>query len=570
MSKHIFAIFFTLLFLVCAAGFASAQVPSPGCLGSCPTSAPIRAAVNTTPGVSLSPTFAPCVTTVATRTVQVEKKKHHKKKKAGDGLVKNLLDLLIAMLNLFLQLLSGGSISLPVIPSPTSPTPTPAESLPTAVPTVGNLPSTSPSETPTSAPCPSPTEANFQTPASPTTSAPTTVPSAQNAGVFITRAELDRAKARKTAAAPFGAAFTNQTNRANAALSLSPEPFFMQRNDYLQNLAYGWCQDSNDGKDNSLGDATSKLESQSNTTRVLAMQFALTGDVRYGNKAVEFLKAWASNSTPVNMYDFYEDPNNFNARLRGMTPAFCSFRPWNMALDGIFQGYGLINFSDSYVLLRDNGYTFSSGDKTVITTYIRNLTEAVNSSFHAWTRWADAHSTSSSYVRYRADNHLSWGLASLLAASVALKDQQLADYAMSGGTWNDSRSGPYKNPSHVKSLIDLAVLSDGRIVDPVNFGRPESYTYFHLWALQLVSRIAEIHYGQDMWNYKGNDGAGLQKAYESAAVKVINKQFASDGWQYELVYGKWQTSQFDQARSAGTRPYYILQSIGPVTLLLGK
>lgn len=400
---------------------------------------------------------------------------------------------------------------------------------------------------------------------------PTPTPSpAGMAGVFISRADLARMKSRATGSEPFRSSYNLQKGRADNLLSSTPKPFYMEHNDYLANIKYQWCNPDNDGIDNSLSEAVAKLEREGDSVRTLAMQYALTGDRRYGDKAMEYFRAWANRSTPVNMYDFYAQTSPFDAKLRGMTGEFCSNRPWNFALDGLFQGYGLINFADAYVLLTANGYGLSAQDDSLTRRYLLRLTEAVNSSFHAWTRWADAHPSSSSYSRYRYDNHLSWGLAPLLAASVALKDDSLAQYVLAGGSWTDSRAGAYKNPSHIRTLLDRSILADGRIIDPVEFGREEGYTYFHLWPMQLVARMGELHHSQDLWHYRGADGAGLEKAYDTAATKVISGEFGNQAWQYELVYNEWQTARNQSARDKTGRQAFVLQSYGPVVLLFGQ
>ncbi|MCA9343206.1 alginate lyase family protein [Candidatus Saccharibacteria bacterium] len=393
--------------------------------------------------------------------------------------------------------------------------------------------------------------------------------SSTNAGVFITKAELNRAKSRQGTADPYGASYSLQTSLANDYLSRSPNVFYMTESDYLNNLSYSWCGQDTDNIDNSLKNASDKLENDGSYTRVLAMQYALTSDSKYGSKAAEFLKAWANNSRVINMYDF--DMNTAgSASLRGMTDGLCSFRPWNFALDSMWQGYGLINFSDSYVLLKNNGYQFSSADDQAIKAYLLRLAEAVNSSYHAWTKWADNHTSSSSYIRYRADNHLSWAQAMLLSAAVALDDQNLANYCLNGGTWYDSKAGNYTNPSPIKTLLDKAILADGRIIDPVEFDRPEQYTYFHLWPMQLSSLIAERHYGENLWEYKGSDGASLQKAYTTAVNNVVSGGYSNEAWQFEVPYNKWGGSSLKSARDSTNRLQVIKQSIGPVVLLFGE
>lgn len=405
----------------------------------------------------------------------------------------------------------------------------------------------------------------------------------QPAGIFITQAELARAKTRAAGTTqPFRNSYNTQKSRADAALSTTPSPFYMTPSNYTNNLRYAWgwssCPDSNPNDNNSLQDAVSKLEDQGDIARTLALQYALTGTASYGNKARDYLLAWANNSTPINMYDFYVNTTTWDGGLVGSDGTDCK-RPWNMALDGMFQGYGLINLADAYALLVRNGYTLSSQDDAAIRTYLYALSAAVNSSYHAWSRWADAHNctannNSETCIRYRSDNHLSWGQAPLLAAAAALDDTTIANYVLSGGTWNDGRSGPVANTSHMKYVINRAVLSNGQIYDeaPGAVGgiEREGYAFYHLWAMNIVARIDDVHFHQDIWDYKGTDGQGLREAYTAEAPRVISGQNSGDNWQYELPYNRWGGATFLSARDRSSRTAFIKQSYGPTALLFGE
>lgn len=402
-------------------------------------------------------------------------------------------------------------------------------------------------------------------------------------GLFVTKAELDRAKTRGAATTqPFRSNYDVQTSRANAALSSTPSPFYMTPSNYTNTLRYAWgwstCPDSNPNDNNSLQDAVTKLESQGDTTRTLAMQFALTGSASHGNKAKEYLLSWATSSTPINMYDFFVDTSTFNGGLVGDDGTTCQ-RPWNMALDGMFQGYGLINFADAYLLLTRNGYTLTSGEDASIRAYLRQLAAAVNSSYHAWSVWADKHgctlaNQSETCIRYRSDNHLSWGQASILAAAAALGDTTIANYILAGGTWDDGRSGPVANTSHMKYVIDRAVLSTGQIYDeaPSAVGGIErdGYAFYHLWAMHIAARVDEMYFGQGLWQYKGTDGQGIEEAYAAEAPRLMSGATGGVAWQYELVYNRWPTSTNLAARNEESRNTFIVQSYGPVVLLFGQ
>ncbi|NOK38137.1 hypothetical protein HMI49_33550 [Corallococcus exercitus] len=402
-------------------------------------------------------------------------------------------------------------------------------------------------------------------------------------GIFITAAELTRARTRATATTePYAENARILKGRADAALTATPRPFRMTD---VSTITYHWCSPDTDGIDNSLADATGKFTDDADRMRTLALQYAVGGDTKYAARAALFLTTWASQHTPVNLHDLHVD--YAAAKLDGQTTDYCSDRPWNFALDGVFQAYGLINASDAYVLLKRNGYALPAADDTAVREWLRKTAEAVNSSFQAWTRWADAHPTSSAFTRYRSDNHLSWGLAGLMAASVALQDTALAGYVMDGTAWTDRRNGAYANPSFIKDVINRAIESgtgtanEGRVYEEkILRDPPIGYSLFHLWAMSLVARGAEVNYARPgFWDYAGAGGGTLHKAYTRYAAFILGERAspqASEGppkdyrWLYELGFTKWREARLKSVIQVGTRNQYIVQSIGPVTLVVGE
>ena len=409
------------------------------------------------------------------------------------------------------------------------------------------------------------------------------VPGVPAAGLFWTVDDLNRARMRMNAPdEPFATSYTIQAGRASTAMGETADPFVMAD---VSTIVFGWCGDS-DGIDNSLSDLTGKLEDQSDAMRTLAMEFALTSDAAFGDKSVEMIRAWADNATLVNMYDFNIDftAGSFDGITMG---GFCSSRPWNFALDAMWQAYGLVNIADAYLLLTLNGYTMDPADDAAIRAFILELTEAVNASFHAWTRWADEHPSSSSFERYRTDNHLSWALAGLIAGAVALDDAALAAYVLDGGSWTDSRGTSYTNPSYIGDVLDRAIESgtgaanEGRIYEELILRDPPiGYALFHLWAMMLVAQTAEIHHGRDLWTLAGADGGDIHLAYDRYAGFILGEDISPEptqegdltvqAWLYELAYRRWGTQRYADVINAGSRISFIIQSIGPVALALGE
>jgi hypothetical protein len=224
----------------------------------------------------------------------------------------------------------------------------------------------------------------------------------------------------------------------------------------------------------------------------------------------------------------------------------------------VWQTYGLINAADAVLLLRHGGHVPPPGAQAALRAWLRTLAEAVNSGLHAWTRWAqenaesgvpafhrapaqgDAHAAA--LLRHRADNHLSWALAGLLAGAIALEDDALADHALNGGVWRDRRAGARANPSFATAVIDAAIeggVDAGRIFeDRIARSPPIGYALFHLEALSLIARMAALHRHQDLWSATGADGAGMAAAFTRYAP-YLRGDLASSSAAENPVRGRW-------------------------------
>ncbi|MCB9604857.1 MAG: alginate lyase family protein [Sandaracinus sp.] len=391
-------------------------------------------------------------------------------------------------------------------------------------------------------------------------------------GLFVDLEGLRRARARSDAP-EFEAIARLVRSRAGQARERAPDPFEMED---VTTIRFGWCA-SVDDVDDTLREATSKLEADSDRLRTLALAYALDGDAADADAALGYVRAWASRQTVVNLHDLGVD--FAAARLDAQTEGYCSDRPWNFALDAMWQSYGLINAADAYLLLSRAG-ALNDEDDATFRQWLRALTAAVNASFQAWTRWADAHPSSGSFERYRSDNHLSWALAGLMAAAAALEDDALADYVLEGGTWDDGH-GAYANPSSIRTLIDLAIEGDGRVYEErILRDPPVGYSFFHLWAITLVARIAEVHFGthSSIFDEVGEDGGSLRIAFERYAGFLTGERTSPapdqdtglEGyrWLYELVLERWPDDTMRDALGDG-RGRWIVQSVGAPTLLLG-
>lgn len=396
---------------------------------------------------------------------------------------------------------------------------------------------------------------------------------AATAGLFLTDTDLQRLRANNQSASDSGvrSSYGVQSGLANNALDDVADPFSMSN---IAAITYHWCSSDTDGIDNSLWDASRQFENQSHVIRTLALQYAVTQDVSFAAKAVALMKVWAAQHTPVNLYDL--NVNFQNATIDGATSGSCSDRPWNFALDTMWQAYGLTNVSDAYILLTRNGYSIASADNTALRNWILKVAQAVNSSHHAWTKWADAHTSSSAYERYRVDNHLSWSNLGLLAAGVALDDQAQINYVLTGGSWNDGRSGAYANPSPILKVIDGAIEANGRVYEErINRDPPIGYSFFHLQPMTLIARIDEVLGRGQVWRYKGADGAGLQEAFTHLQPYIMGTPSGSSegnltnhAWLYFFAHHWWpNVSAFTDAQARTSATAVVTQTGGPVTFL---
>jgi len=336
-------------------------------------------------------------------------------------------------------------------------------------------------------------------------------------------------------------------------------------------LRFGWTEPETP-PDDTLREATERLLRDSDAMRTLALAFALTGELRFAAKAEALMLVWARDSRPVNFYDY--NPDFRTADLAGKTEGFSSNRPWNFGLDMVWQAYGLINAADAALLLEHGGRSLDPE----IDAWLLALTEAVNSSFHAWTRWADEnggrlgrfHSTSrqddllherAGVERHRADNHLSWALAGLLA-----------------GAWEDRRAGRYRNPSPIGDVIDRAIEGGadeavGRIFEErIRREPPIGYALFHLEAMSLVARIADLHFDANVWDMAGADGAGMRDAYRRYA-RWLNDELtgreSGSRWLAALSPKGWAGPERAVFVAAKRLPEQMNHAVGPARLLFG-
>jgi hypothetical protein len=93
----------------------------------------------------------------------------------------------------------------------------------------------------------------------------------------------------------------------------------------------------------------------------------------------------------------------------------------------------------------------------------------------------------------------------------------------------------------------------------------------------LVARLAEVHFGEDLWEFRGDDGAGLKEAFERYSAFALGERAAQPPedlgsylWLWQFAALRWpQEPRYRAVLALGSQEKFILQSIGPVALVLG-
>ena len=307
---------------------------------------------------------------------------------------------------------------------------------------------------------------------------------------------------------------------------VKPDPFILEGVQFN----FDWCK-PRPGRNTSLKDLTNRLEHESARSRDFAQLYAATGSITAYKEAISIIVQWAQFSTLFNAYKEGASPES--ASFPGIEKGFCN-RSWNMMLDSIWQTYGLINFSESYSILKHAPVSQNYQEElTIIKDWIKDeLVPAVNAGFHAWTKYADTHPTSRAYIRYRSDNHLSWSLAGLATAGLALNDRALLDYVYYGTAYDDGLSGPYKNPSSLTKLIPFAIKPSGEIFDEAERTANHKgffYGNFSLWAIVITALNTEQAGYPAIWETQLSPESGtIAAALDRYAPYVAGEDTISD------------------------------------------
>jgi len=254
--------------------------------------------------------------------------------------------------------------------------------------------------------------------------------------------------------------------------------------DYVSYSRYWWPDPSkpdglpyirHDGRHNmeqvSAGDIN-RLEKFAETTELLAVLWARTGNADCAARAGEWIRAWfVDPATRMNPSLDYSQVRLGHAGNRGNK-------------SGVLDGRRLLRVVDAIRIL-EKAPVFSDADR-----------EAIRAWLAEYYRWL----TTSELGRGEAssrNNHGTWYLVQALALARHL------------GLEEDAR----RHCDRATAFIRSQIKPDGR--QPLELERVDglSYSTFNLEA-HLRLAILAIPVGIDLWNYVPEDGGGLRKAVE--------------------------------------------------------
>ncbi len=277
--------------------------------------------------------------------------------------------------------------------------------------------------------------------------------------------------------------------------------------------------------------------------RNLGLVYALTGESRYADKAIQLINAWCIDS------DTYMEPiqGNFNSRIE-----------LSVTMPGMFYGADLIwNYSG-----------WDTDKKNKFVDWVRKLAGDSES----WVQ-DDCYNNYPCKEDGWCQNQEAWRLLFRMSTSVILGDANTRNDAFD--KW--------------KKYVDCQISSKGCTKGEVHRTTSLNYSMYAINALIQTAEIAR-HYGVDLYSYKTSDGRGLEKALDLYA-KYVSDPNAPSKWKSECPCGKCQQdggydgstngnaqvyelaytfvgnkSIYKQCIERWRRPMNEIRTMGPVTL----
>lgn len=342
--------------------------------------------------------------------------------------------------------------------------------------------------------------------------------------MFLNTSEIEEIKEKlRTNQQPWKSAYDNMISEESKWLNIPVQSVTFGGNyppsgdihDYYTDPPY-----LNDGIHNPNSDRTdySALINASRSVRYLGIAYVLTGDNKYADKAVRLINAWTvDQSTMMN-------PKFTNGQSRIEI---------SVATPGMFYGADLIwNYPG-----------WNQSDKDIFKEWTRQMIDSAKT-------WSND------------NNFENWRLVFISSASVITDDENSRQYAFD--RW--------------KAIIPDQVSIDGSMKKELLRTNSLTYSTFALNAMIQTAEIAR-HYNVDLYNYKLDDGRGLEKVLDFHVSYIVNpstwsyKQISSYKGDntaiYELAYSFKQKPSYLSVinRWRGTyRNMYEMRVMGPATL----
>lgn len=261
------------------------------------------------------------------------------------------------------------------------------------------------------------------------------------------------------------------------------------------------------------------------SVRALGISYALTGDSRYADKAVQLINAWTvTPSTRMNPR-FTPGPNN----------TWVNVIEYYVTFPGMFYGADLIwNYPG-----------WNSADKD---------------EFKSWAK--DLISSSGRNKPSNPQNYENWRTLFISSAAVVADDYDTLNWVS----------------NYWKELIPLQMDSQGKMIRELERHNSLSYSLYAIGPMIQAAEIAR-HHGTDLYNYRLADGRSLELALDFHAPYVAGKKswpypqrdtYAGENAAlYELAYSFKQKSPYMDVINKWGRPMYEGRTMGPVTLTHG-
>lgn len=355
-------------------------------------------------------------------------------------------------------------------------------------------------------------------------------------GMFIDKAEIEAIKELVSAKKkPWITAYQTLMEDAGHALHspvlsvVNQGPDQDNMNKYLTESPYcGWdpetspcgreCCDGHFNPDSDRSDYEVAIK-LGNAVRNLGLAYALTGEAKYADKALSFMRTWTI------------DPET------RMVPRFTTSQSYielYITIPGMFYGADLMWNYEGWP--RD--------EKTAFLEWTKDIT-------------LDAAG------RRHNNNFENWRVGFVMAGAVLTEDEHLMKEAI----------------AHFKENIEDQVGPDGSMVHELRRTNSLDYSLYAVLAMIQAAETAR-HYGEDLYSYRSSDQRGLElildyhapyaSGLEEWPFEQITEYDGDNAWVYEFGYSTFRKPAYKAVLNHWGRPMYDRRNMGPITLTHGK